>query len=120
MRIENKKTALIKAVSELKKADYSGEPELNAIYRRLTNGRKQFATIFEKNIKAVMEISSLDLKMQHQTEEIMNISRNVAKATETIFGVSSEYTMSGRANNQHEELTSTIVQVSSETYEVYR
>ncbi len=120
MRIENKKTALIKAVSELKKADYSGEPELNAIYRRLTNGRKQFATIFEKNIKAVMEISSLDLKMQHQTEEIMNISRNVAKATETIFGISSEYTMSGRANNQHEELTSTIVQVSSETEEVYR
>ncbi|MCX4269933.1 MAG: methyl-accepting chemotaxis protein [Lachnospiraceae bacterium] len=120
MRIQNKKTTLIKSVSELKKADYSGEPELNAIYRRLTNGRKQFAGIFEKNIKAVMEISSLDLKMQHQTEEIMNISRSVAKATETIFGTSSEYAISGRTNNQHEELTSTIVQVSSETEEVYQ
>lgn len=120
MRIKNKKTVLIQSISELKKADYSGEPELNAIYRRLTNGRKQFATIFEKNIKAVMEISSLDLKMQHQTEEIMNISHNIAKATETIFGTSSAYAMSGKANNQHEELTSTIVQVSSETEEVYQ
>lgn len=120
MRIGNKKSALIKAVSQLKKTDYSGEPELNAIYRRLVNGRQQFATIFEKNIKAIMEISSLDLKMQHQTEEIMHISRNVASATETIFGSSSEYAMSGRTNNQHEELTNTIVQVSSETEEVYR
>ena len=119
MKIGNKKSELIQAVSELKKADYSKEPELNAIYRRLANGRKQFADIFEKNIKAVMEISSLDLKMQHQTEEIMNISQDVAKATETIFGTS-EYTAIGTANNQHEELTNTIVQVSSKTEEVYQ
>lgn len=119
MKIGNKKSALIQAVSKLKKADYSREPELNAIYKRLANGRKQFADIFEKNIKAVMEISSLDLKMQHQTEEIMNISQSVAKATETIFGTS-EYKTAGTANNQHEELTSTIIQVSSQTEEVYQ
>lgn len=120
MRIGRRKTGLIKAISELKKMDYSKEPEVNAIYRRLSNGRQQFADIFEKNIKAVMEISSLDLKMQHQTKEIMDISRSVAKATEAIFGSSLEHSMTGRTNNQHEELTSTIVQVSSETEEVYK
>ena len=51
----------MKAVSELKATDYSKEPELNRIYQRLSNGRKQFAEILEKNINAVMQISSLDL-----------------------------------------------------------
>ena len=86
MAIGKKNTVLMKAVSELKEADYSGNPELNRIYRRLLGGRKQFAEIFEKNIKAVMQISSLDLTMHHQTEKILDISRNVEKATEAIFG----------------------------------
>lgn len=120
MAIKKSKTALVKAVSELKETDYSKEPDLNQIYRRLQNGRKQFGEIFDKNIKAVMQISSLDLTMQYQTEKIVDISRRVAKATETIFGVSSDDAlMSGKANNQHEELTSTIVEVSSDANEVY-
>lgn len=110
-----KKTVLMKAVSELKAVDYSKEPELNRIYQRLANGRKQFAEILEKNIKAVMQISSLDLTMQHQTERIMDISNSVAKATETIFGNSADM-----ASNQHEELTNTIILASSETSEVYK
>ena len=121
MTIRGRKTVLMKAVSELKEADYSREPELNNIYRRLLKGRKQFAEIFEKNIKAVMQISSLDLTMQHQTEKIMDISLNVEKATETIFGSSlNNYIAAGKANNQHEELTSTIIEVSSKTEEVYK
>lgn len=120
MAIKKSKSALVKAVSELKETDYSKEPDLNQIYRRLQNGRKQFGEIFDKNIKAVMQISSLDLTMQYQTEKIVDISRRVAKATETIFGISSDDSlMSGKANNQHEELTSTIVEVSSDANEVY-
>ena len=120
MAIKKSKSALVKAVSELKETDYSKEPDLNQIYRRLQNGRKQFGEIFDKNIKAVMQISSLDLTMQYQTEKLVDISRRVAKATETIFGISSDDSlMSGKANNQHEELTSTIVEVSSDANEVY-
>lgn len=110
-----KKAVLMKAVSELKAADYSKEPELNNIYQRLFRARKQFAEIFEMNIKAVMQISSLDLTMQHETKKIVDISDNVARATETIFGTSA-----GNTDNQHEKLTQTIVKVSSETEEVYR
>lgn len=121
MALKGKKMVLVKAVSELKKADYSKEPELNDIYQRLFKGRKQFAEIFEKNIKAVMQISSLDLTMQHQTEKIMDISRNVERATRTIFGNSDDNSiMTGKANNQHEELTNTIVEVSAKTEEVYK
>ncbi len=116
MRIGKRKTVLMRAVSQLKEADLSKEPELNGIYRRLLKGRQQFAQIFEKNIKAVMQISSLDLMMQHQTEKIMDISLSVARATETLFGPSG----SGNADSKHEELTNTIIQVSSETEEVYQ
>ena len=121
MVIRIKKAELIKAVSELKETDYSKEPELNSIYRRLSKGRKQFGEILEKNFKAVMQISSLDLTMQHQTEKIVEITRDVARATETIFGTSMDNPMmTGKSNNQHEELTSTIIEVSSASEEVYR
>lgn len=86
MAIGKKKKVLMQAVSKLKAADYSAEPELNGIYERLAGGRKQFAELFEKNIKAVMQISSLDLTMQHQTDKIIDISQQVTNATETIFG----------------------------------
>ncbi len=121
MVIRRKKAELIKAVSELKETDYSKEPELNSIYRRLSKGRKQFGEILEKNFKAVMQISSLDLTMQHQTEKIVEITRDVARDTETIFGTSMDNPMmTGKSNNQHEELTSTIIEVSSASEEVYR
>lgn len=121
MAIKGNKAALVKAVSELKEADYSKDPELNSMYLRLSNGRKQFAEIFDKNIKVIMQISSLDLTMQHQTEKIMEISKSIEKATESIFGTASGGAYAaGSSNNQHEELTNTIIKVSEDTKEVYR
>lgn len=119
MGTKSKKNVLMKAVSQLQEADYSKEPELKNIYYRLSNGRKQFAEIFDKNIKAVMQISSLDLTMQHQTERIAEISSNVAKAAEAIFGSSPSRLGTG-ANSQHEELTNSIIDASSATEEIYQ
>ncbi len=121
MAVGKRRKALMRAVSELKEADYSGQPELDSIYRRLLKGREQFAGLLDKNIKAVMQISSLDLTMQYQTEKIMDISRSVERAAETVFGsAAGTSAAAGRANSQHEELTNTILQVSSDTGEVYR
>ena len=61
MAIKKRKAILMKSVSELKSADYSHEPELNGIYQRLLKGRKQFADIFEKNIKLPYIYISTDL-----------------------------------------------------------
>lgn len=121
MAFGQKKAILMKAVSELKAADYSAEPELNSMYQRLLRGRKQFAEIFDKNIQAVMQISSLDLTLHHQTEKIMDISKNIEKATTSIFGTTASGSfITGNSNNQHEELTNTIIKVSEDTDEVYR
>lgn len=109
------KVVLMKAVSELKRADYSKEPSLNEIYNRLFEGRKQFAEVFDKNINAVMQISSLDLTMNYQTQKIIDISNKIAKATESTFG-----TTSGNAGNPQEELTNTIINISEKTDEVYK
>ena len=105
----------MKAVSELKRADYTSEPELGVMYDRLADGRKQFAEVFDKNINAVMQISSLDLTMQHQTKKIVDISKKIAQATDTIFGATS-----GSTNNPQEELTNTIINISGETDQVYK
>lgn len=106
---------IVKAVAELKEIDYSPEPELGAIYQRLLQGRKQFEEVLAKNIKAVMQISSLDLTMQHHTERIIDISRKVTCATEIIFGKAA-----GKADNRHEELTNTIIKASEQTEDVYK
>ena len=114
-----KKNSLIKSLAELKKDDYSQEPELNDVYQRLLFGREKFLEVFEKNLKAVMQISSLDLTMNHLTQEIIGISHDISKATEAIFGAGSDgSTVSEESNNKHNEMTSTIVKLSSETEKV--
>ena len=117
MPIGKNNSELIKAVSQLKPADYSKDPELNSIYQRLLNAREQFVAIFEKNINAVMQISSLDLTMQHEKDKILTITQDIESATETLFGTSPG--SSSNSNNQQEALTSTIVDVSSEIKEVH-
>ena len=49
MALKTSKAALVKAVSEMKEADYTKDADLQAIYERLQSGRRQFGEIFEKN-----------------------------------------------------------------------
>lgn len=116
MSVLNSKTKLLKAVGDLKETDYSKEPVLSDIYRRLSNGRQELAEVIDKNIRAVMQISSLDLTLQHETEKILDISRKVSDATDVIFGGG---TGTGK-NNPLEELTNTIIHASEDTEEVYK
>lgn len=118
MGIGMTKNKLVKSVSEMRECNYSGSPELNDMYRRLLDGRQKFAEILEKDIKAVMQISSLDLMLQHETDKILEISNNVAKATEVIFGTNGVNAAEGK--NSLEELTNTIIKISGDTDEVYR
>lgn len=121
--MKKNKNSLARALSELKEADYSKDPALHEIFQRLQKTRRQFADVFAKNVKAVMQISSLDLTMQHETEKINDISRSIAKATESIFGVSaadgSDFAATEQ-NNRHEELSNTIIGVASESEEAYQ
>lgn len=120
MGVQMGKRKLIKAVAELENADYSRAPELENIYRRLQDGRKKFENVLEKNMSAVMGISSLDLTMDYHTGHMTDISQSVAEATEMIYEAAAETTnVAANVAQQHEELTNTIIKASEETEEVY-
>ena len=53
-----KNNDLISAVSELKDVDYSKNPKIGDIYARLLKSKKQVETVMNKDIQAVMQISS--------------------------------------------------------------
>ena len=120
MNLGNNKK-LISAVSELKDADYSKNPKLGDIYKRLLKGRKQFENVMSKDIQAVMQISSLDLTLNHVTDEMLHISENVAEKTEIIRASATDCSLvADQVSGQHEELTNTIVQAAEDTDDVYK
>ena len=64
MGLIKKKTDLLRSVSEMKQVDYSGNLELDGIYKRLIKGRENFESAYDKTLDAVMQISSLDLVLK--------------------------------------------------------
>lgn len=121
MIFSKNKANLINAVAEMKDANYVKEPGLQEIYQRLANGRDQFGQVIEKNLQAVMEISSLDLALKYQTEQMTAISTDTAEGIAIISDAAQECaTVASTVNNEHEELTHTIIDAAEETEEVYR
>lgn len=121
MALFGNKSDLIDSVAELKDADYSKNPKMGDIYKRLLKGRKQFENVMDKDISAVMQISSLDLALNQQTDEVVNISHEVAEALEIINQAAEECSaVAGQVNTQHEDLTNTIITVAEDTAEVHQ
>lgn len=115
------KADLIDAMAELREVDYTKNPKIESIYKRLTKGREQFEIVMDKDISAVMQISSLDLILKKQTEDLVTISDEVANATEIIQQSADESSnVAGQVNMQHEDLTRTIVQAAEDTSEVHK
>ena len=121
MAFGRKKNNLVLSVAALENADYSKNPELGNIYERLTEGRLQFEEAFSNDIQAVMEISSLELSMKHHEKTMSDLSDNVADATSVISDAAAESSaIAGQVNEQHEELTNTIIEASEETDSVHK
>lgn len=117
---KNKKD-LIHSVSALENTDYSKNPALENIYDRISDGRIQFEEAFSNDIKAVMEISSLELSLKHHEKTMSTLSNNVADATSVISDAASESSaIAGQVNEQHEDLTNTIIEASEETDNVHK
>ena len=115
------KIDLIQSVAALEKADYSKQPTLGNIYKRISDGRVQFEAAFSNDIQAVMEISSLELSLKHHTQTMAELSDSVADATSVISDAAGESsTIAGQVNEQHEELTNTIIEASEETDNVHK
>ncbi len=115
------KEDLLDAVAELKKVDYSKQPKIASIYNRLARGRKQFEVVMDKDIQAVMQISSLDLVLNHHTDGIIKVSENIASATGIIKEAATDSSsVASQVAGQHEDLTNTIIEASENTDEVYK
>lgn len=112
----------ISLIARMQEADYGkNSTELEDIYRRLKSGREQFADVFDKNMDAVMQISSLDLTIHHHIDHMMEVSNSVTTATEAIHNATAEMThIAGVVSSQHEELTNTIIAASEESNSVYK
>lgn len=121
MILGKKKNDLVLSVAALENADYSKNPALGDIYRRISSGRVQFEEAFSNDIQAVMEISSLELSLKHHEKTMTTLSNNVAEATSIISDAASESaTIAGQVNEQHEDLTNTIISASEETDNVHK
>lgn len=121
MLLGKKKNDLVQSVATLENADYSKNPALGNIYHRLSDGRVQFEEAFSNDIQAVMEISSLELSLKHHEQTMTALSNSVADATSIISDAAGESsTIAGQVNEQHEELTNTIITASDETNNVHK
>lgn len=113
------KSDLIHSVAELQDADYSKNPKLGDIYKRLLKGREQFEVVMDKDIQAVMNISSLDLALNSHTDHLIEISGSVAEETTIIHKAAEEsLQVASQVNGQQEDLTRTIVSAAEDTNEV--
>lgn len=123
MLLKTKQTeAQLTALSNLQDADYTlTSKKLAEIYERLQTGRKQFEELLEQDISSVMQISSLDLMLQHYTRHLEDISHSVDGATKAIHAASEETSdVAGLISGQHEELTNTIIETSEKSGNVYK
>ena len=121
MLLGKKKNDLVLSVAALENADYSKNPALGDIYRRISTGRVQFEEAFSNDIQAVMEISSLELSLKHHAKAMNTLSSSVADATDIISDAAGESsTIAGQVNEQHEDLTNTIISASEETDNVHK
>ncbi len=111
----------VKSVAELKNMDYSkASPEIQAVYGRLQNGKRMLGEVLDKDLKAVMHVSALDIALEQEMKSLEKISDCVSSATENIHQAAMQTTMvAGEVAKAHEGLTSTIVETSGETETVY-
>lgn len=118
MRI-GRKSARIAIDSISKLVDMSYEPangELNDIHQRLMGGRREFEQAVTKAMDAVIQMSAMDLALEANVETADQISRSVSTAVEAIRS-STESTagIATEVSRAHENLTTTIIEVSDES-----
>ncbi len=120
--MKSKNKNLLLSMSELAEADYGKKSvELERMYRRLLQGRTQFEEVMANILDSLMQISSLDLSMNHYSEILQKVSDSVSDAADLIHSASSKAdSISRTVSSQHEELTNTIIEISEESNAVYQ
>lgn len=120
---KNKKIVnLVQSISEMKEENYAaGSPELQNMYERMNAGRRQLAQVYGEDMQAVMTMSALGLKVEHDTVKMTTAAEDVNTATKTIHDATTETSsIAEEVRNAHEGLTNTIIDVSEKTTNIYK
>lgn len=120
---KNKKIVnLVQSISEMKEENYAaGSPELQNMYERMNAGRRQLAQVYGEDMQAVMTMSALGLKVEHDTVKMTTAAEDVNTATKAIHDATTETSsIAEEVRNAHEGLTNTIIDVSGKTTDIYK
>lgn len=118
MKIRKKSfNAAVESISKLIDMQYTpAGGELNSIHRRLMNGRDAFEQAVTKTVDAVIHMSAMDLTLETNVAIVEQINTSISDSVNHI----SEYAQStaniaSDVSKAHENLTETIIEVSSES-----
>lgn len=118
MKIRKKTSDMaIESISKLVEMNYNPRNgELNNIHQRLINGRKEFAQAATKTMDAVIHMSAMDLTLEANAAIIEQTNTSIATAVNTINeAADSTAKITSEVSKAHENLTSTIIEVSGES-----
>lgn len=107
----------IQSISRLVDMEY--EPNngaLNNIHQRLMKGRKEFELAATKTMDAVIHMSSMDLTLETNVSTVEQINTSISAAVDAISeSADSTAEIASEVSKAHENLTSTIIEVSDES-----
>lgn len=118
MKIRKKAlNATIDAISRLVEMEYEPQNQgLNDIHRRLMKGRSEFEQAATKTMDAVIRMSAMDLTLETNAAAIEKTNASMAAAVDGISeSADSTAKIATEVSRAHENLTTTIIEVSDES-----
>lgn len=118
MKIRKKTSdATIECISRLVPMNYDTQNgTLNNIHQRLMKGRGKFEQATTKIMDAVIRMSAMDLTLETNAANIEQVNTSISTAAETINAAAdSTATITTEVAKAHENLTTTIIEVSNES-----
>lgn len=112
--------AAISSITRLVDMPYEpGNGELNNIHQRLMDGRKEFEEAVTKSMDAVIQMSSMDLALEANVAAIDQVNTSISNAVASINeSASLTAGITTEVSKAHDNLTSTIIEVSDESAKI--
>lgn len=120
MAFGSKNSVLMKALSHADPCDlYSKNPEVKEIYDRVVVSRSNFRQVLSMVLRAVMEISKMDLALIEYPKDMERIAEEVGQATTQITGdAANTVDVASQVMCQQEEFTNTIMNCAADSASV--
>ena len=120
---KNKKLEkMIESIAMLKEEDYASvSPTLQGLYNRIKSSGEKIGQVYSSSNNAVNQMSQWSDMLEADAQKMTEASSGVSDASAAIHSAASETTsIAEEVRGAHEGLTSTIIEVSEETSEIYK